>query len=211
MDRIASDAGHHGDGRRRHRQACQELAEGDPAAYRSHGGVDGQPHRASLRGNPATVVERGAVQRHSAPFAASLSPFSMAAPSAGALPSAALGWRKRHRPRPQPAGRRSFEGRIRELVEGHSTLQTVMAAMLTARAALKLEMEKLHKVILKIVREDEVCRRLMTVPGVGALTSITFKSAVDDPSRIASRYFRAHSPKVSVGPDRPHRSDHPLG
>ena len=41
------------------------------------------------------------------------------------------------------------------LVEGHSTLQTVMAAMLAARAALKLEMEKLHKVILKIVREDE--------------------------------------------------------
>ena len=81
--------------------------------------------------------------------------------------------------------RRSFEGRIRELVEGHSMLQTVMSAMLTARAALMLEMTKLHKAILKIVREDEVCRRLMTVPGVGALTSITFKSAVDDPSRIA--------------------------
>ena len=64
-------------------------------------------------------------------------------------------------------------------------LQTVMSAMLTARATLMLEMTKLHKVILKIVREDEVCRRLMTVPGVGALTSITFKSAVDDPSRIA--------------------------
>jgi hypothetical protein len=28
--------------------------------------------------------------------------------------------------------RRSFEGRIRELVEGHSMLQTVMSAMLTA-------------------------------------------------------------------------------
>ncbi len=66
--------------------------------------------------------------------------------------------------------RRSFEGRIRELVEGHSMLQTVMSAMLTARATLMLEMTKLHKVILKIVREDEVCRRLMTVPGVGALT-----------------------------------------
>ena len=81
--------------------------------------------------------------------------------------------------------RRSFEGRIRELIEGHSMLQTVMAAMLTARAALKLEVEKLHRAILNIVREDGICRRLMTVPGVGALTSITFKSAVDDPSRIA--------------------------
>ena len=81
--------------------------------------------------------------------------------------------------------RHSFEGRIRELVEGHSMLQTVMAAMLAARSAMKIEMGKLHKAILKIVREDDVCRRLMTVPGVGPLTSITFKSAIDDPSRIA--------------------------
>src|SRR5262249_61827302 len=37
---------------------------------------------------------------------------------------------------------------------------------------------------LAIVREDAVCRRLMTVPGVGPLVAVTFKSAVDDPSRI---------------------------
>jgi hypothetical protein len=34
------------------------------------------------------------------------------------------------------------------------------------------------------VREDAVCRRLMTVPGVGPVVAVTFKSAVDDPSRI---------------------------
>src|SRR5690349_24409535 len=31
--------------------------------------------------------------------------------------------------------------------------------------------------VLAIVRRDAVCRRLMTVPGVGALTAATFKSA----------------------------------
>src|SRR5262249_37803933 len=36
-----------------------------------------------------------------------------------------------------------------------------------------------------IVREDAVCRRLMTVPGVGPVVAVTFKSGVDDPSRIA--------------------------
>jgi hypothetical protein len=30
-----------------------------------------------------------------------------------------------------------------------------------------------------------LCRRLMTVPGVGPVVAVTFKSAVDDPSRIA--------------------------
>jgi transposase len=39
--------------------------------------------------------------------------------------------------------------------------------------------------MLTIVREDAVCRRLMTVPSVGPLVAITYKSAMDDPNRIA--------------------------
>src|SRR3712207_6656546 len=31
---------------------------------------------------------------------------------------------------------------------------------------------------------DDVCRRLMTVPGVGAVVAITFTSAADDPARF---------------------------
>ena len=57
--------------------------------------------------------------------------------------------------------------------------------MLSARATLKVEYEKLHKIVLTIVREDAVCRRLMTVPSVGPLVAITYKSAMDDPNRIA--------------------------
>ena len=53
--------------------------------------------------------------------------------------------------------------------------------MLSARAALLAEFNKLHKMILIIVRDDKVRRQFMTVPGVGALVAITFKSAVDDP------------------------------
>jgi len=81
--------------------------------------------------------------------------------------------------------RKAFEARIRELVTGQPTLERIAGAMLSARASLKVEYEKLHKAVLAIVREDAVCRRLMTVPGVGPLVAITFKSAVDDPSRIA--------------------------
>jgi transposase len=57
--------------------------------------------------------------------------------------------------------------------------------MLSARATLKVEYEKLHKSVLTIVREDAVCRRLMTVPSVGPLVAITYKTAMDDPNRIA--------------------------
>jgi transposase len=38
--------------------------------------------------------------------------------------------------------------------------------------------------MLATVREDAVCRRLMTVPGVGALVAVTFTSAVDNPARF---------------------------
>lgn len=81
--------------------------------------------------------------------------------------------------------RKDFEVRIGELVRGQATLERITGAMLSARATLKAEYEKLHKAVLAIVREDAVCRKLMTVPGVGPLVAVTFKSAVDDPHRIA--------------------------
>lgn len=80
--------------------------------------------------------------------------------------------------------RKEFEARIWELVMGQATLERIARAMLSARATLKAEYEKLHKAVLAIVREDAVCRKLMTVPGVGPLVAVTFKSAVDDPRRI---------------------------
>ena len=46
------------------------------------------------------------------------------------------------------------------------------------------EFAKLHREVLGIVKEDQVCRRLMTVPGVGAVVSLTYRAAVDDPDRF---------------------------
>jgi transposase len=80
--------------------------------------------------------------------------------------------------------RNGFEARIRELAAGQAMLERIVDAMLAARATLRTQFNGLHKAVLAIVREDAVCRRMMTVPGVWPLTAITFKSAVDDPSRI---------------------------
>jgi transposase len=56
--------------------------------------------------------------------------------------------------------------------------------MLAARSALQAEFAKLHRALLAIVRADPVCRQLMSVPGVGAVVAITFRSGVDDPGRF---------------------------
>jgi transposase len=86
-----------------------------------------------------------------------------------------------------------FAARVRELVTGQPMLERVVEPMLRAREALRAEFHVLHRAVLAIVREDAVCRRLMTVPGVGALVAITFASAVDDPARFRrSRSLGAH-------------------
>jgi transposase len=86
-----------------------------------------------------------------------------------------------------------FEGRVRELVAGQATLEGLAEPMLRARAALRAEFAALHRQVLRIVRVDADCRRMMTVPGVGAIVAMTFKAAVDDPGRFKrSRDVGAH-------------------
>ena len=86
-----------------------------------------------------------------------------------------------------------FAARVRELVAGQPMLERVVEPMLRARDVLRAEYQVLHRAVLAIVREDAVCRRLMTVPGVGALVAVTFSSAVDDPARFRrSRAVGAH-------------------
>src|SRR5918997_2476544 len=81
--------------------------------------------------------------------------------------------------------------RVRSLVVGHAMLEPIAEAMLQARKALRTEFGKLHRTMLAIVRADEVCRRLMSVPGVGALVAVSFTSGVDAPERFA-RAVGAH-------------------
>jgi transposase len=77
--------------------------------------------------------------------------------------------------------RKGFEARVRELSAGQAMLERITNAMLDARAALWREFEQLHREMLRIVRDDEICRRLMSIPGVGPLVAVTFKSAIDNP------------------------------
>jgi transposase len=88
---------------------------------------------------------------------------------------------------------RTFAGRVRELAKGQATLEAIAEAMLKARDTLIKEYKGLESQILKQSRRDERVRLLMTTPGVGALTALTFTAAVDDPDRFSSsRMVGAH-------------------
>lgn len=81
------------------------------------------------------------------------------------------------------AGR--FAARIRELVEGDADLTSIVEPLLAVHVVLREQIANLHRQLLKIVRQDAVCRLLMTMPGVGPVVALTYRSTVDSPARFA--------------------------
>src|SRR6266487_4575841 len=71
-----------------------------------------------------------------------------------------------------------FEARIRELVANHPDLAAIVEPLLIARRVLREQLGVLHR--------HEVCRRLITTPGVGPVVALTFRATVDVPSRFTS-------------------------
>ena len=60
-----------------------------------------------------------------------------------------------------------FEARIRELVENLPDLIALVEPLLVVRRVLREQIAVLHRRVLALARDDDVCRRLMTIPGVG--------------------------------------------
>jgi transposase len=77
-----------------------------------------------------------------------------------------------------------FETRIRELVETIPDLMVLVEPMLVVRRALREQIVVLHRRLLAIVSDDEVCQRLMTIPGVGPVVAMTYRATVDVPARF---------------------------
>ena len=87
----------------------------------------------------------------------------------------------------------AYDAAVRPLVEAEPLLAHALLPLLEARQVLYRTYLKLDNEVKAVVRTDAVCRRLMTVPGVGAITALSFKAAVDDPHRFkSSRTVAAH-------------------
>ena len=82
------------------------------------------------------------------------------------------------------AGAVKFEGRIKELVENLPDLAVLVEPLLVVRRVLREQIGVLHRRLLAVVRDDDVCRRLMTVPGVGPVVALTYRATVDVPARF---------------------------
>ena len=86
-----------------------------------------------------------------------------------------------------------FDEVTRGLVEMDEVLAHAMLPLLDARRALYDQFLELDRRVKRAASRDEVCLRMMTVPGVGPIAALTFKAAVDDPARFSkSRTVAAH-------------------
>src|SRR5882762_6056586 len=81
-------------------------------------------------------------------------------------------------------GKVKFETRIKELIENVPDLAVLVEPLLIVRQVLREQIGILHRRLLAIVRDDDVCRRLMTTPGVGPVVALTYRATVDVPARF---------------------------
>jgi len=94
---------------------------------------------------------------------------------------------------PPKLGHGVFDITVRDIIEADEALSHALLPLLEARLALYWSFRELDNRTRKMANKDSVCQRLMTVPGVGYITALTFKAGVDDPTRFKhSRTVGAH-------------------
>ena len=82
------------------------------------------------------------------------------------------------------AGAVKFEARIKELIADIPDLAGMVEPLLIVRRVLREQIAVLHRRLLAIVKDDVVCRRLMTIPGVGPVVALTYRTTIDVPARF---------------------------
>ena len=87
-----------------------------------------------------------------------------------------------------------FRNQVSELLGADHLLLNVISPLLSIHENICREQEKFDNEVRQLAkldettrrRDDETTRRLMTVPGVGVVTALTFRHTIDDPSRFRS-------------------------
>ncbi|ESY10709.1 MULTISPECIES: hypothetical protein [unclassified Mesorhizobium] len=99
------------------------------------------------------------------------------------------------------AGGKRFDEEVRSSCNRHDALYIGVAALLDTLARVEVELAGLDKKVQKITASSKPCWHLMSVPGVGPLTSLAFVATVEtrDDLERADPSNRPDTEQVSVG------------
>lgn len=82
---------------------------------------------------------------------------------------------------PPGGGGRQFEAFVRERASMRAGLELIVLPLLEAWRAVRDRVLVFDKAAVAAARRDRRCRLLMTAPGVGAITALTYVGTVEDP------------------------------
>jgi transposase len=80
----------------------------------------------------------------------------------------------------------SFEAQVRRLLSDDGGLARVILPLLEAWGAVRRRAAELGRQLLAGARQSQGCRRLMAIPGIGAITATAFVTAIEDPANFRS-------------------------
>jgi len=79
-----------------------------------------------------------------------------------------------------------FRNTVSDLLGEDHQLLVVVAPLLSIHEHISRQQSEFDDQVRRLAKQDETTRRLMTVPGVGVITALTFRHTIDDPSRFRS-------------------------
>src|SRR5499427_8528890 len=81
--------------------------------------------------------------------------------------------------------RATYIASVREIIEGHATLEPILMPMLRTLAATMEQLQVYDRAINRFARDSETARHLMTAPGVGTVVALAYITGVEAPARFS--------------------------
>jgi transposase len=81
---------------------------------------------------------------------------------------------------------RGFRDHVRQRLGDEHPLHAIVASMLSIHEHVGREQAILDTRVRTLAKSDQTTQRLMTVPGIGVVTALTYRHTIDEPSRFRS-------------------------
>jgi transposase len=86
-----------------------------------------------------------------------------------------------------------FAAKVEAMLIDAPELREAIEPLLEARNMMRAKKVAMDRQLSQMARKDDVCKRLMTISGVGPIVSLSVKATIDDPSRFKdSKAVAAH-------------------
>ncbi|MFA9476627.1 MAG: IS110 family transposase [Filomicrobium sp.] len=80
---------------------------------------------------------------------------------------------------------RRFPERVAAAIADHPQFELFVMPLLSAREGCADALKRMDRQVRRLAGKSDICRLLMTAPGVGPVTSLCFSATIDDPKRFA--------------------------